>query len=117
MKPTIKCPYCKSNSDIVEDALKGFYCRECGKHFENYMKYKPGTYIMGRCSVTVAKTPAGHWQIAIQCKDSMPSYKEIVQARYKYLPDDLVMVQAFPPKRELKTFPANTHILFELVNG
>ena len=71
---------------------------------------------MGRCTVIVAKTATDHWQLIIQGKDYMPSYKELVEARYKYLPDDVVMAQIFPPKDEFNQLPDNVHHLFEIVN-
>jgi hypothetical protein len=61
--------------------------------------YKQGIYKMGRCTVIVSINN-NLWNISITSANQ-PSLKEVKEARYKFLPDNLHMVQIFPPKAEL----------------
>lgn len=77
-------------------------------------EYKTGTFIMGRCTVIVTRNE-GNYQMIVSCKDSKPSHNEVVNARYKYLPDNITMVQIFPPYEEYKQFDPNSHFLFQII--
>ena len=78
------------------------------------MKHKTGTFIMGRCTVTILKDKNGFWQMVISGSDFTPSNKEIIKARYKYLPDDIVMAHIFPPKKDFDLIPKNAHYLTQI---
>lgn len=78
------------------------------------MKYKTGTFILDRCTVIVLKDKANMWQLVITGADFTPSYKEVIKARYKYLPDDIVMAQIFPPKNDFDLIPENAHYLTQI---
>lgn len=60
---------------------------------------KEGCFIMGKCFVIVAKED-NCWHLSISKKDKLPSYQNLKDARYKFLPNDVVMAQIFPPKSE-----------------
>jgi len=79
------------------------------------MKHKTGTFIMGRCTVVVTKTNTDYWQLVAACGDSTPSQKEISQARYKYLPDNITMARIYPSKEEFKAIPDNICILVQII--
>lgn len=113
MKEKLKCPYC-GDDDIGESVVKDFYCNDCGKHFEDYTRYKTGTFIMNRCTVIILKDKSDFWQMIISGTDFTPSYKEVIQARYKYLADDIVMAQIFPTKKDFDLIPENAHYLKQL---
>lgn len=76
-------------------------------------EYYPGTFRMGRCIVNVA-IHNDEWHLTISCRTHSPSYKEIKEARYKYLPDEIYMAQVFPPQAELETLHPYSHHLFEI---
>ena len=111
-----KCLYCQSIT-IVKSVEKDYYCEECGSHFEDATKYKTGTFIMGRCTVIITKNKNDFWQMVITCLNNAPSYKEVIQARYKYLPDDIVMAQMFTPRKDFEIIPSNSHLLVQIVNN
>lgn len=74
---------------------------------------KEGTYRMGRCTIIVSKD-AGLWHLSISTPTASPSYKEIKQARYTYLPNEVYMAQILPPMEEFVNFHPYTHHLFEV---
>lgn len=60
---------------------------------------REGTFLFGECSVIVSKD-AGHWHLSIGNPERLPTYEELKEARYKFLPDDIYMAQIFPPTKE-----------------
>ena len=54
---------------------------------------------MGRCAVIVT-IDEGSWHLSISTKSALPTYTEMKQARYKFLPDEIYMAEIFPPKAE-----------------
>ena len=77
-------------------------------------EYLTGTFIMDRCTVIVTKDANEFWQLIVSLPDNKPSYKEVIKARYKYLPDDIVMAQIFPPREDFEQIPGNAHFLTQL---
>jgi hypothetical protein len=51
------------------------------------------------CQVCISKD-AGLWHISISRKDRLPSYEELKDVRYQYLPDVPYMVQIFPSQED-----------------
>ena len=74
---------------------------------------KEGTFRMGRCLVIVS-IDAGTWHLSISTPDSSPSYKELKQARYKYLPSDITVAQLFPPVEEFVNLHPYCHHLWQI---
>lgn len=60
---------------------------------------KEGFFEMGRCRVIVS-VDEGKWHLSISAQNSLPSYEELKEARYKFLPNDIYAAQIFPPKEE-----------------
>jgi hypothetical protein len=77
------------------------------------MDKKEGTFKMGRCIVIVTNDN-GKWHLSISCKDCQPSYKEIKEARYKYLPNDIYVAQIFPPQEEFVNVHTYCHHLWQI---
>ncbi len=77
------------------------------------MEIKEGSFKMGRCIVIVSKDN-GKWHLSISCKNNQPSYKEIKEARYRFLPDDITVAQIFPPKSEFVNLHPYCHHLWEI---
>lgn len=75
--------------------------------------YKPGIFRMGRCLVIVSKD-IGKWHLSISCRDADPTYEEIKEARYKYVPDNVYMAQIFPPKAEFVNLHPHCYHLWEI---
>jgi len=74
---------------------------------------KPGTYRMGRCNIIVA-IEAGLWHLSISTKYAQPSYKEIKEARYRFVPDNVTMAQIFPSKKEWVNVHPYCHHLWQI---
>lgn len=74
---------------------------------------KEGSFIMGRCNVIVS-IDHGEWHLSISTPTASPSYKEIKEARYKYLPNDITVAQLFPPKEEFVNLHPYCHHLWEV---
>jgi len=72
-------------------------------------------YQMGRCRVLVSQDN-GLWHLSISTPNCSPSYNEIKEARYQYIPDDVTMAQLFPPKREFVNVHPYCHHLWEIPN-
>lgn len=58
-----------------------------------------GTWKFRGCAVIVSKD-AGLWHMSISRKDRLPTYDELKDARYQYMPDVKYAVQIFPPKED-----------------
>jgi hypothetical protein len=80
---------------------------------ESLQTYKTGTFKMGRCNIIVS-IDDGLWHLSISTHDCSPSYNEIKEARYKYIPDDVTMAQLFPPKSEFVNIHPYCHHLWEI---
>lgn len=79
----------------------------------NPMKYKTGTFKNGLCTIIIT-IDAGLWHLSISTPTESPTYSQIKEARYKFLPDNLYMGQIFPPKAEFVNLHPFCHHLWEL---
>lgn len=57
------------------------------------------SYKFGECTVGVSKDN-DKWHLSIAHPTRLPTYDELKEARYKFLPDNCHMAQIFPPKAE-----------------
>ena len=71
-----------------------------------FKKYK-------ECDVLVSQD-GGLWHLSISHPTRYPTYDEIKEARYKFLPDELRMAMIFPSKREFVNVHNNCFHLWEL---
>jgi hypothetical protein len=85
----------------------------CEKQDGNKGKFSPGRFKMGRCTVLVT-IDNGKWHLSISTPSASPSYNEIKQARYAYVPDDVTMAQIFPPKKEFVNIHPFCHHLWQI---
>ena len=76
---------------------------------------KEGLFKMGRCTIIVTKD-LRRWHLSISTPNASPSYKEIKEARYKYVPDNVTMAQIFPSKSEFINLHPFCHHLWEIDN-
>lgn len=56
-------------------------------------------YHLGECLVLVS-IDAGRYHLSISHQTRQPTYDEVKEARYKFLPDNVHMAMIFPPKSE-----------------
>jgi len=76
-------------------------------------EFKEGTFRMGRCTIIIS-IDDGLWHLSISTSNCSPSYKEIKQARYTYIPDDIYMAQIFPPKADFVNLHPFCHHLWQV---
>jgi hypothetical protein len=62
-------------------------------------EHKPGSYMSGRLAIIIS-IDAGAWHLSVSRADGLPSYNEMKQVRYQFLPDNIYMAEIFPPKDE-----------------
>lgn len=58
-----------------------------------------GNFKLNGCNVIVSKD-AGLWHLSISRKNRLPSYDDLKEARYRFMPDIEYVVQIFPPKKD-----------------
>ena len=77
--------------------------------------YKEGIFMMKRCTVIVSReTLKWHLSISTPPGTEPPTYDEIKEARYKFLPDNAFMAQIFPPQDDFVNIHPNCHHLWEI---
>lgn len=54
-------------------------------------------YSLGECSIIVTRE-YGTWHLSIAHPKRYPAWDEIAEARYRLLPDDIVVAMILPPK-------------------
>lgn len=72
-----------------------------------------GWHKLEDCEVFVSLDPPG-WHLSISHKSRYPTYEEIKQARYDFLPDDLEMAMVFPAKKDFVNLHPNCFHLWEI---
>ena len=77
--------------------------------------FKEGVFKMGKCTIIVA-IENGKWHLSISKPNAQPSYKEMKEARYRLIPDNVTMAQIFPTKSEFVNLHEYCHHLWEIEN-
>jgi hypothetical protein len=54
-------------------------------------------YEFGECFVIVGDEPGIGWHMSISHKNRYPSWEEIKEARYRFIPDEVTMAMLLPP--------------------
>lgn len=65
------------------------------------------------CIVLITKDD-GKYHLSISNKKRLPTYNELKEARYRFLPDNVTMAQLFPPKAEFVNIHPNCLHLWEI---
>lgn len=68
---------------------------------------------LGPCFVLVG-VEAGLWHLSISHTDRYPTWDEIKEARYRFVPDAVTMAMLLPPRREYVNIHPNCFHLHEL---
>lgn len=76
---------------------------------------KEGMFIMGDCRIIVT-IDMGVWHLSISKENEIPSYEEVKEARYKYLSNDIVVAEIFPPKEEFVNLHPYCRHLWQLLS-
>jgi hypothetical protein len=74
-------------------------------------------YFLGECSVCVSKDPNFGkicWHISIAHPNRYPTYEEIKEARYEFIPDEAIMAMLFPPKSQFVNVHPNCFHLWQI---
>lgn len=70
----------------------------------------------GECLALVSKDD-GKWHLSISHPDRYPTWDEIRDARYEFIPDEVTMAMLLPPKGEYVNLHPNCFHLWEVVLG
>jgi hypothetical protein len=76
-------------------------------------------YTLGRCRVIVGREPIGaggelKWHLSISHRARYPTWDEIREARYRFIPNDVTVAMILPPKEEYVNFHENCFHLHEI---
>lgn len=75
-----------------------------------------GVFRDGEFAVIVS-IDAGFWHMSISHPSRYPTFDEIRDARYKYVPDEVTMAMLFPPKAEYVNVHPNCFHLWQIKEG
>lgn len=67
----------------------------------------------GECLVMVS-IDGGKWHLSISHPSRYPTYDEIKEARYKFIPNNATVAMLFPPKEEFINVHQNCFHLWEI---
>jgi len=70
-------------------------------------------YIWGECRVIVGRE-ANRWHLSISCADRYPTWEEIRDARYRFLPNQIMAGILLPPKEQYVNVHQNTFHVWEI---
>ncbi len=70
-------------------------------------------YEEGKLTVMISKD-AGMWHMSISHPGRYPTFDEIRDARYKYLPNEAMIAMLFPPKEQYINVHKNCFHLWEI---
>jgi hypothetical protein len=70
--------------------------------------------MLGDCSVLISHAPGEGWHISISHPKRDPTYYEIKEARYSFVPDDVTMAMLFPPQAEFVNLDNHCFHLFQI---
>ena len=77
---------------------------------------KQGFQKLGECNVLVS-IDNGLWHLSISHPKRLPTYEELKEARYKFMPDNIYAAMIFPPQKEfVNAMPYCLH-LWQLENN
>ena len=68
---------------------------------------------MGQCFV-MAGVEAGKWHLSISHKTRYPTWDEIKEARYRFVPDEVTMAMLLPPRDQYVNVHPNCFHLHEI---
>ena len=75
-------------------------------------------FMFGPCKVIVGQEPVGldglSWHLSISHPDRYPTWDEIHEARYKFVPNEVTMAMILPPKEEYVNMHKNCFHLYEI---
>lgn len=77
--------------------------------------YTQSSHKIGRCIVNIS-VENNLWHLVIRIKDrnAFPSFREVMDARRKLLPDDVLMAQFYPSIKQRVNIEPFTHHLWEV---
>lgn len=77
---------------------------------------KEGVFDDGEFTVIVL-VDAGFWHMSVSHPIRYPKWSELKAFRYKYLPNEIMVAQLFPPKEEYVNVHPNCFHLWEIEKG
>ena len=65
----------------------------------------------------IVSKDAGYWHLSVSHPSRYPTWDEIKDVRYKYLPNDITVGLLFPPREEYVNVHDNCFHLWEVKKG
>lgn len=75
-----------------------------------------GVFKEGELTIIVS-IDAGFWHLSISHPRRYPTFDEIKDARYKYIPNNVQMAMMYPPKEQYVNVHNNCFHLWEIKEG
>lgn len=66
--------------------------------------------------LVIVSIDAGFWHLSVSHPKRYPSFDEIRDVRYKYLPNNITVAMLFPPKEEYVNLHPNCFHLWQIKN-
>jgi hypothetical protein len=70
-------------------------------------------YQLGECTVFAGREPIG-WHMSISHPRRYPTWDEIKEARYRFVPDEVTMAMLLPPRSQYVNLHSNCFHLHEI---
>jgi len=75
------------------------------------------THTLGQCTIIISKDILNGkelWHLSISHPSRYPTWEEIKEARYRFIPDEITMAQILPPRKEYINLHNNCFHLWEI---
>lgn len=79
----------------MERIMRKYHIKEMDSPIPHCKAYKFGT-----CQVVVGQEPGIGWHMSISHHRKNPTWEEIRDARYHFVPDEVTMAMILPPKSQ-----------------
>lgn len=85
------------------------------RHYLEISSPVPNTraYLWGECRVLIGKEDT-RWHLSISCADRYPTWDEIRDARYLFLPNHIMAAILLPPKEQYVNLHPNVFHVWEI---
>lgn len=82
--------------------------------YKNQEAFVPGRWKSHDGMTLIVSIDNGRWHLSIAHPDRDPTWKEIHDARYKFVPDEVTMVMFLPPKAQYVNLHEHCFHLWEI---
>lgn len=85
---------------------------------DEFGHYSTGAFKFGDKVILIThEEEDGGWHLSVSTKNRIPTYEELKDIRYKFLPDRIHAVEIFPPREEFVNVHKYCRHLYEMKEG